>query len=70
MKGLVTALKNLASEITCSDCVDAQAAHEAIDFEVSSESLAWHEQEKKDICVIDGSQLLLCWSDKDETCAK
>ena len=68
MKGLVTALKKLASDVTCSDCVDAQAAQKAI--KVSPESLAWHEQEKKDICVIDGSQLLLCWSDKNETCAK
>ena len=70
MKGLVTATKKLASEVTHSDSMDAQAAQEAINFDVSPESLAWHEQEKKNICVVDGAQLLLCWSDKDETCAK
>ena len=70
MKGLVTAMKKVASEVTCKDGVDAQAEQESIDFEVSPESLAWHEQEKKGICVVDGAQLLLCWLDKDEPCAK
>ena len=70
MKGLVTPMKKLASEVAHSDVVDVQALQEAINFEVSPESLGCHEQEKKHICVIDGAQLLLCWSDKDETCAK